>query len=280
MAPGSVIVSTQSGTVWPWTRTNFRWVGSSAVLASGPVDPEKPPLPTTPPLPPLEWHLLCPSAPAMANVWFLISPNPTFPDGPGGDIDRWLYLVSPCESVIAFAPNLSAQARADFVVVSLAQARLTSFTQNNVPITVKAKPVHPTITTNQHTANGVTIDIGDGITAHFMTVDDPDCTAVPLAVQVVVDRVKASTLPSGNQDVRAVGQASAGPLPMGIGSFKWVQVPNLNGWVNEGEEHWCFLAQAFTLDMTIPRPWNGQVAMPLAFPVGDENCAQRNIMIS
>jgi hypothetical protein len=281
VAPGGAIVSTQSGMVWPWTRTNFRWVGSSAVLASGPGDPEKPPLPTTtmPPPPPLEWHLLCPSAPAMANVWFLISPNPYFPVGSGGDIDKWLYLVSPCESVIAFAPNLSAQARANFVVVSLAQARLTSFTQNNVPITVMARPVYPTITTNQHTANGVVIDIGDGITAHFMTVDDPDCTAVPSAVQVAVDRVKASTLPSGNLGVLAVGQASAGPLQMG--AFKWVQVPNLNGWANQGEEHWCFLAQAFTSDnTTIPRPWNGQAASPPAFPIADDNCAQRNIMIS
>jgi hypothetical protein len=200
--------------------------------------------------------------------------------GPGGDIDRWLYLVSPCESVIAFAPNVSAQARADFVVVSLAQAKKVSFTKNNIPTTITAIPVHPTITTNQHTANGVTIDIGDGNTAHFMTVDDPDCTAVPSAVQVAVDRVKASTLPSANLGVVAVGQASAGPLQTGM--FQWVQVPNLNGWANQGEEHWCFLAQAFTFDeTTIPRPWDGQApSPPPAFPVGDENCAQRNIMIS
>ncbi len=280
VAPGSAVVSTQSGAIWSWTQSNFRWVGSSAVLASGPGDPEKPPASANWQM---EWHLLCPSAPVAApNVWSVTSPAPTIPTGPGGPLgalDKWVYLVSPCESVIAFAPNLSAQATAHFVVVSLAQAQPTAFTQNNVSKPVPAIATQPKITTNQHTANGVTIDIGDGNMAHFMTVDDPDCTAVSQTVQVAVDRVKASTLPSGNLGVIAVGQASAGPLRMGM--FQWVQVPNLNGWANQGEEHWCFLAQAFTLDgTTIPRPWNGQGAMPPAFPVSDDNCAQRNIMIS
>jgi hypothetical protein len=277
VAPGNVIVSKQSSTSWNWTYANFRWVGSSAVLASGPGDPDKP---SPPPAGTwqMEWNLLCPSAPAASDVWSVISPAPVIPSGPGGPLgalDRWLYLVSPCESVIAFAPNLTAQATCDFVLVSLSSAQKISFKRNNVPTVVTAVAVHPVINTVQHTANGVVIDVGDGIQAHFVTVDDPDCTAVAQTVQVAVDRVKASTLPSANLGVVAVGQASAGPLS--VGDSKWVQVPNLMGWANQGEEHWCLLAQAFTLDgTTIPRPWDGVSAFPLA----DDNCAQRNIMIS
>jgi hypothetical protein len=278
VALGNAIVSKQSSTSWTWTANNFRWVGSSAVLASGPGDPDKP---TGPPAGTwqMEWNLLCPSAPAASNVWSVISPAPTFPSGPGGALDKWLYLVSPCESVIAFAPNLSSNARCVFVLVSLSTAQPIPFRRDNVPTAVTAVPVHPVISTNQHTANGVSINLGDGITANFVTVDDPDCTAVAQTVQVAVDRVKASTLPTANLGVLAVGQASAGPLP--VGTSKWVQVPNGMGWANQGEEHWCLLAQAFTLDeTTIPRPWNGQAPSPPPFPLTDDNCAQRNIMIS
>jgi hypothetical protein len=279
VAVGNAIVSKQSSTSWGWTNNNFRWVGSSAVLASGPGDPEKPPQSANWQM---EWNLLCPSAPAASNVWSVTSPAPTIQSGPGGPLgalDKWLYLASPCETVIAFAPNLSAQATCDFVLVSLSTAQPIPFRRNNVPTVVTGRPVHPVITTNQHTANGVVIDRGDGIAANFVTVDDPDCTAVAQTVQVVVDRVKASTLPSANLGVVAVGQASAGPLP--VGTSKWVQVPNVMGWANAGEDHWCLLAQAFTLDgTTIPRPWDGQAPSPPPFPLAGDNCAQRNIMIS
>jgi hypothetical protein len=283
VALGNAIVSKQSSTPWTWTANNFRWVGSSAVLASGPGDAVKP---TGPPAGnwQMEWNLLCPSAPAASNVWSVSSPAPTIQIDPNtgmpkGALDSWLYLVSPCESVIAFAPNLSATATCDFVLVSLPTAQQISFRQNNVPAVVTARAVHPVITTIQHTANSVLIDKGDGIQGNFVTVDDPDCTAVAQTLQVAVDRVKASTLPSANLGVVAVGQASAGPLP--IGTSKWVQVPNGMGWANQGEEHWCLLAQAFTLDgTTIPRPWNGQAPSPPPFPLADDNCAQRNIMIS
>jgi hypothetical protein len=276
VAPGSVIVSKQSSTSWNWTGSNFLWVGSSAVLASGPDDNQKPA-----PNSQLEWNLLCPSAPAASSVWSFLSPWPTIPTNaagiPQGALDRWFYLVGPCESVIAFAPNVTSQATCDFVLVSLSTALTISFTQNNAPITVTAHDVFPSITTTTHTANGVSIDRGNH---DFLSVDDPECTAVAQTVQVAVDRVKASTLPTANLGVVAVGQASAGPLP--VGTFKWVQVPNLNGWANQGEEHWCLLAQAFTLDgTTIPRPWNGQMmGGPPQFPITDVNCAQRNIMIS
>jgi hypothetical protein len=272
---GSAIVSKQSSTSWNWTYANFFWVGSIAVLASGPGDPVQPPANSQ-----LEWNLLCPSAPAASSVWSSMSPLPSIPTNPSGvpqgALDRWLYFVSPCESVIAFAPNMTAQATCEFVLVSLSTALKISFTKNNIPISVIAQAVHPVISTNAHTANGVLIDRGSG---NYVTVDDPDCTAVAQTVQVAVDRVKASTLPTANLGVVAVGQASAGPLP--VGTSKWVQVPNLNGWANDGEKHWCLLAQAFTLDgTTIPRPWNGQAQSPPAFPITDDNCAQRNIMIS
>jgi hypothetical protein len=219
---------------------------------------------------------LCLAAPPAANIFRGVSPPG---GGQGGAIDRWLYLPSPCESVIAFTPNLSAQRVENIILVSLSTANPTTFRRNNVPVTVQCLATAPRIDTNQHTANGVTIDRGNGQTMDFVTVDDPDCTAVSRSVEVVVDRVKASTLPSANLGVMAVGAANAGPLAMG--AFKWVQVPNMNGWANQNEAHWCLLAQAFTLDgTTIPRPWNGQAAMPPPFPLADENCAQRNIMIS
>ena len=276
VTPGSVIVSKQSSTSWKWTASNFLWVGSSAVLASGPVDYEKPAVNSQ-----LEWNLLCPSAPAASSVWSFMSPWPTIPTNaagvPQGALDSWLYLVSPCESVIAFAPNVTGQATCDFVLVSLSTALKISFTQNNAPITVTAHKVSPSITTTTHTANGVRIDRGSH---DFILVDDPECTAVtPTTVQVVVDRVKASTLPTANLGVVAVGQASAGPLK--VGDSQWVQVPNVMGWANQGEPHWCLLAQAFTQDgTTIPRPWNGQATSPPPFPIHDPNCAQRSIMIS
>jgi hypothetical protein len=274
VAPGDAIVSKQQMSTWAWTRTFFRWVGSSAVLAGGPTDPASPPKSANYQM---EWDLLCPSAPAASNVWSAISPAPS---GSGGALDQWLYLVSPCESVIAFAPDLSAQFTCEFVLVSLSTAQQIPFRSNNVPTPVIARSTHPTIRTDHHTANGVTIDPGDNNMAHFVFVDDPDCTAVtPTTVQVVVDRVKASTLPSANLGVVAVGQASAGPLK--VGDSQWVQVPNVMGWANQGEPHWCLLAQAFTQDgTTIPRPWNGQATSPPPFPIQDPNCAQRSIMIS
>jgi hypothetical protein len=271
---GGVIVSELSNGPWIWTQANFRWAGSSAVLASGPGDPIKPPLVAT--VPPLQWRLLCPAAPAGGNVWRDVSPLGA---GANGNIDRWLYLPSPCESVIALTPNLSAQATEDIRLVSLSTASRTTFKRNNLPVTVQCVATAPKITTAAHVANGVSIDIGNGLVASFVTVDDPDCTAIAQSAQVVVDRVKASTLPTANLGVLAVGQASAGPLA--VGAVKWVQVPNMIGWANQSEPHWCLLAQAFTLDgTTIPRPWDGQAATPPPFPLQDENCAQRNIMIS
>ena len=67
-------------------------------------------------------------------------------------------------------------------------------------------------------------------------VDDPDCTFVGDGIVARVDRVKASTLPTANLGVLAVGTASAFSLKKGDAP-RWVQVPNTNGWANLGEEH-------------------------------------------
>jgi hypothetical protein len=162
---------------------------------------------------------------------------------------------------------------------------LTSFKQNNVSTSVTItgpNPPNPTITTKSHGANGVEIFTGTGTGTVNVMVDDPDCTGVVGGgVLARVDRVKASTLPTANLGVQGVGVSLASLIKGG--QSKWVQVPNQNvsGWANQGEPHWCLLAQAYTQDLTtIQRPWNGQATSPLPFPIGLVNCAQRNVMIS
>jgi hypothetical protein len=135
---------------------------------------------------------------------------------------------------------------------------------------------NPSITTRQAGANGV--DILRGPAATVTTVDDPECTQVNSGTLVRVDRVKASTLPTANLGVQAVGLSNAGPLS--VGQSRWVQVANANGWVNQSEPHWCLLAQTYTADgTTVARPWFGNYNLPPPFPVALENCAQRNIHI-
>jgi len=148
----------------------------------------------------------------------------------------------------------------------------------NIPLAapIAGTPGTPAITTNTHGINGVTVDTG----GTNVMVDDPDCTFVGGGVRVHVDRVKASTLPSANLGVLSVGTAALGLSR--VNSSYWVQVPNQNTilWDNQGEQHWCLLAQSYTPDgTTIPSPWDGQAATPPPFPVSLENCAQRNIGI-
>ena len=273
-SPGDEIVSKESGAVWSWTNYFFRWAGSKAVLALGPNDPDHPLQANNADV--LEWHALCPSAPAFSKVWGMPALHKI---GTLGTLSKWTYLVSPCESYVAFAANMSAGGQAFITLLSAEWGIESEFKINNVPGNITTNGPYPAITTDAHTAQGVTIKRGDGIQTSTIMVDDPECIAISETVQVVVDRVKASTLPTANLGVLQVGNASAGSLF--VGNSTWVQVPNFNNWANQGEEHWCLLAQAFTMDgTTIPRPWNGQAPSPPPFPVGDENCAQRNIMIS
>jgi hypothetical protein len=276
-SPGDAIVSKSSGAVWTWTNFFFRWAGSNAVLALGPNDPDHPLQPPSN-ADILEWYALCPSAPATTKVWHMFAPHKFTPLG---TLSSWSYVFSPCESFVAFLGHMAAQGQANIVLLSAEQGTTAQFTINNVPTTIATNGPSPSISTTTHTAQGVTVKQGDGQLMSTIQVDDPECTALPDTLQVVVDRVKASTLPTANLGVMSVGQASAGPLM--VGQSKWVQVPNqnMNHWGNQGEEHWCLLAQAFTADgTTIARPWDGQAVSPPPFPNADKNCAQRNIMIS
>jgi hypothetical protein len=268
-SPGDEIVS-QSGAVWTWTNFFFRWAGSNAVLALGPNYPDQPLQLNNADI--LEWYALCPSAPANSKVWHMFAPHK---NGTIGTLSSWSYVFSPCESFVAFMGHMAAQGQADIVLLSTEQGTTAQFRINNVPTTIATNGPSPSITTAAHTARGVTIKLGDGMVTSTIQVDDPECTALPDTVQVAVDRVRASTLPTANLGVMSVGQASAGPLSV-TDPPKWVQVPNqnMNLWANSGEQHWCLLAQAFTADV------DGQAVSPPPFPNADENCAQRNIMIS
>lgn len=243
-----------------WTNSNFGWTGSKAVIASGAYAGGSG----------FTVSLACPEAPS-PNVWGNLFP--TFP----GQVE-WAFLVSPCGSVVAFAPKrlVSTAPPQDFFLISTATATQTQFRKNNAPTSISSTGANVSITTTVHTANGVTVNTGNGTT---VTVDDPDCTLVGGGITVRVDRVKASTLPSANLGVLPIGTALLGKLQVGKNS--WVQIPNQNGWANQSEKHWCLLAQAYTVDgTTVPRPWNGQATNPPPFPIVGENCAQRNIEIN
>ncbi|MEK6225533.1 MAG: hypothetical protein AABM40_04475 [Chloroflexota bacterium] len=243
-----------------WTNANFGWAGSKAVAAAGAYAGGGG----------IVRMVACPEAPSPNTYGDLI------PDMPG-QVD-WTQLSSPCGSVFAFVPRVlqAAVGSRDIMLISTATAQVVSFRKNNVPTSVGISGANPSITTNQHAANGVHVITGGSP----VDVDDPDCTTVGGGIAVIVDRVKASTLPSANLGVLGVGSATLGVLL--IGQNRWVQVPNSNasGWSNQGEQHWCLLGQAYTSDgSTIPRPWNGQAASPPPFPVNNNNCAQRNIQI-
>ena len=243
-----------------WTNANFGWAGSKGVIAAGAYAGG----------PGTVLSLACPEAPS-PNTWGTLMP--VFP----GQVD-WAYLVSPCGSMVAFAPKrlVTAAPPQDFFQISTATAVQTPFRKNNLTTSVGSSGANVSITTTAHTANGVSIDTGNGST---VTVDDPDCTLVGGGITVRVDRVKASTLPTANLGVLPIGVAALGLLK--VGKFAWVQVPNQNGWANQSEKHWCLLAQAYTADGTIvARAWNGQATNPPPFPVALENCAQRNIEIN
>lgn len=261
-ADGTVVLKgqTSASTVGVYTGafspTTFGWAGSRAVVSSGKNNVG------------IARTVLCPEA-AGSATW-----GETVPDFPG-QLD-WSYLVSPCASVIAFVPRVlvAAIGSRNAYLVLVTQASITPFKKNNVPTVVTISGPNPTINTLGHTANGVSIVTGGGT----ITVDDPDCTGVATGITVHVDRVKASTLPSGNLGVVPVGSANVGPLS--VGTKRWVQVPPPAAWANQSETHWCLLAQAYTTDkVAIPVAWNGQAASPSAFPQSLDNCAQRNIDI-
>lgn len=237
-----------------WTNADFGWAGSRAAVALEP-NPYSPLQKTL--------YAMCPLAPQL------------FFSGLTDAFTLASVFVSPCASAIALPPYQWFFSNVFRLFSTLAGSQIP-FRQNNVPIPDLA----PTgagfsIETQTHGAMGVLVVTGSGNT---VLVDDPDCTFVGGGVEVRVDRVKASTLPSANLGVLPIGNAVLGALRQS--GFAWVQVPNQNGWANQSERHWCLLAQAYTVDgVTISRPWNGQATNPPPFPIVNENCAQRNIGI-
>jgi hypothetical protein len=240
-----------------WTNANFGWAGARAVIASG----------TAAGGGQIARSVVCPEAPGN-SAW-----GETIPEFPG-ELD-WTNLFSPCGSIVAFVPKILKPSfgSRDIVAISTATAQPVQLRQNNVPTSVTIAGPNPSIVTKQHAAKGVhvTTGVGPGV-----DIDDPDCGVVSGGGVVAwVDRVKASTLPSANLGVVQVGSGVVSLIK--AGQSYWVQVPPPPGWANQGEPHWCLLAQAYT---TIPKPWNGQAPSPPQFPVGLIECAQRNISIN
>ncbi len=140
-----------------WTNANFGWAGSKAVLASGAYSGGSGFLRC----------LVCPVAPNNGSWSELVSDS-------SGQND-WINLVSPSGLAVAFVPkklNIAAQ-QLEFRLVSTAIAQQVQFSKNNIAQSITSTGNNPSITTNQHTVNGVHIDKGDGST---IDVDDPDGT--------------------------------------------------------------------------------------------------------
>ena len=261
VAAGQFVIDGPAGTFSaPWTQSQFRWAASKAVTVTGPS--------TTAAF--ISLTIACPEAPAAGNVYAASLAD-------FGGLAAYDVLTSPCALRLAVTPKVlnAAVGSIDATLVSTATATATPFKKNNATLAVPIVGANPSITTLAHNANGVRIDTGSGAT---MDVDDPECTAVGGGIVVHVDRVKASTLPSANLGVVSIGTSMAGALAQG--QSVWVQVSNPSGWANQGETHWCLLAQAYTSDSAIiASPWNGQAGSPPPFPVANGNCAQRNIDI-
>lgn len=240
-----------------WNNSNFGWAKSNAIIASGAFLGQH------------QRDIISPYSPNSKLENLAFTPDP--------DIE-WENLVSPCGSMVACMPKkrTTNAPNTNFEFVSTRTGdRLLELKLFNRSIPIpQCTGSNPSITTVRAGAAGLAINTGDPA-APIISADEPDCTFIGGGVRVRVDRVKASTLPSGNLGVVGVGESASSVLEKG--KYAWVEVPQLNNWDNQSEPHWCLLAQAYTTDgMVIPKPWNGQTA----FPVSLENCAQRNIEIS
>lgn len=250
-----------------WNASNFGWAKSKAVIVSG-VSNDM-----------VQRDVVSPYAPINTeSIPYTSTPS-----------IEWQNLVSPCGSMVAFMPRKKNQSASDtnFEFVSTITGQKAALRLNNANIgDPHCTGDNPGITTVRSGAGGLQVKSGDKIgavrvTEIITTADDPDCTFIGGGITVRVDRVKASTLPSANLGVVGIGEATLGVLEKAKSA--WVEVPKMTGndWDNEGESHWCLLAQTYTSDGSIiRRPWDGQVTMPIAFPVQQENCAQRNVEIN
>ena len=161
VAKGQVAVSANG--IFPnqnWTNAQFGWAKNNAVVAtseyvggSGWV-----------------FALACPEAPS-PGTW-----GNLFPDSQ----DDWAFLTSPCGGALAFAPKTPQKVFSLLLTVTAAPIQ---FRKNNVVTSVSSTGSNVSITTNAHTANGVTINTGNGT---LVTVDDPECTLVGNGILVRV----------------------------------------------------------------------------------------------
>jgi hypothetical protein len=261
--PGTLVVNGSAGG-WslPWDKTNFGWAGSKAVVAKGAGFSGA------------TSALLYVACPASTGVLVYSVAETVIP----GQLD-WDFLSSPCGWLVALMPRVSGGSGPHFVdAVSARTAKNDGFKQGNLPISVQIWNAAATITTQHQSAFGVAIG---GMPGHpDVFVDDPDCTFAPGGVVARVDRMKVSSLLAPTGGVVSVGDSVASILARG--ESRWVQVPNVNplGWGNQGQTHWCLVAQAFTTDGQVPLAWNGQAASVPQFPNWLENCAQRNVDIT
>lgn len=169
-ATASGVFAGQSAPQW-WTNANFGWLGSKAVVANGAYSGGSGSI----------RKLVCPEA-SGSRVWSELVPDRAGKIG-------WAFLSSPSGNAIAFAPqklNVSAP-QIDFVLISTATAKPGHFSKNGSTQSITATGPSPSITTNQHAANGVRVNQGDGTT---IDVDDPDGT-----LRVGICKVQSFTFP-------------------------------------------------------------------------------------
>jgi hypothetical protein len=261
-SPGTLLVNGSAGGFSvPWDKMNFGWAGSKAVVAKGPGFSG----PTS-----ALAYVACPASAGGAVYSVGVSMIPAQLD--------WDFLSSPCGWMVALMPRVSGGTIAPFIqAISTRTAQSVGFKQGNLPKSVSVSKTTATITTQHQSAFGVVIG---GIPGSPILIDDPDCTFVAGGVVARVDRMKVSSLLAPTGGVVSVGQSAASILA--AGESRWLQVPNVNplGWANQGESHWCLVAQAFTTDGQVPQPWNPSVPSVPQFPNWLENCAQRNVDIT
>jgi hypothetical protein len=264
IVPGTVLqhpnVSTTTNTYSTvFDASTFGWVGGSAIFTSG---------------------VNATGTSDMRHFFCFRTATPSYDLDQQPHLAGRIYRASPCGSRIAYLDPATAAAPVAITFMSTQTGSSVPAKRNNVSVQVSTDGPAPTITTDAHTLNGVTVHPGTGAN---VTIDDPDDSQTFGGLTVHVDRVKASTLPSANLGVKLVGAAISGEIP--YPGSRWVQVPNRVGWDNQGESHWCLLAQAYDETAGIHRAWDGQISNPPAFPVsppdpGNDRCAQRNIHIA
>ena len=185
----------------------------------------------------------------------------------------WLHVASPCGGQLACLPKVPLGGTPIGAKwISTVEPPGVVFAHIlGASVTVKTDGMNPSVTTDAHTAKGVTFNPGSGGPTK---IDDPDDTEKLGGLTVKVDRIQASTWLL-NQYVQPVG-LSVAPELTAVGQTAWVQIPPPANWSNNSDDHWCIVAQAYDPAHGVPRLWpdTGPV-----FPTDKDRCAQRNVTI-